>query len=309
MKTKVHLAFLVASIFFLSACTNATTSPPPVTGKYILATSRSNSAATKVSKNLPSHPSIPITNVKASRLTGISAIDAANQKSTRQANSKEYLNSTMTFNYIAGELYQIYCAPLRVTDVQLQMGEHIVAIGAGDTVRWQVSKTYSGAGGMRIEHLLIKPVEEDLTNSLVITTDMRTYHLLLTATAKTYMASVAWNYPDNDEIVHNFVDQEATSPASLNLNKLDFNYNITIPKGSKFDWQPQMVFNDGSKTYFEFSPRMQEAPTLFVGTLTDNQVVNYRVEGNYYIVDRIIDQAQLRCGQNNDFVILITHTK
>lgn len=250
-----------------------------------------------------------ISTKKSQTIVGTSAIDAANRKALRRPNSKEYLNSTMTFNFIAGELYQIYCAPLRVTDIQLQMGEQIIATGAGDTLRWQVSKTFSGAGGMRIEHLLIKPVEEDLTNSLVVTTNMRTYHLLLKSTAQTYIASVAWNYPESEDLTQNFSDQDSASLPTLDLNKLDFNYNITIPKGAKLDWQPQMVFNDGNKTYIKFAGQMQEAPTLFVGGLKNDQIINYRVAGNYYIVDRVIDQAQLRCGQNNAATILIARKK
>lgn len=243
------------------------------------------------------------------RLIGAKAIDAANRKALRQPNSKAYLNSIMTFSFVPGELYQIYCAPLRVTDVQLQMGEHIIAIGAGDTLRWQVSKTFSGSGGMRVEHLLIKPVEEDLTNSLVITTDMRTYHLLLKSTEKTYVASVAWNYPESDDLTQNLSDQDSPNAPNVDLSKLDFNYNIAIPKDSKLDWQPQMVFNDGNKTYLKFSAHMQEAPTLFAGNSKSNQILNYRVSGNYYIVDRVVDQVQLRCGINNAVVIQITHKK
>jgi len=239
------------------------------------------------------------------RLVGTQAIEVANKKATRQPNSREYLNSTMRFNYIDGELYQIYCAPLRVTDVQLQMGEHIVSIGAGDTVRWQVSKTFSGSGGMRIEHLLIKPVEEDLTNSLVVTTDMRTYHLLLIATAKTYMASVKWNYPDSEGMMQNLSAQDPISLA-VNLSRMDLNYNIVIPKGPKLDWQPQLVFNDGSKTYLKFSSAMQEAPTLFTGPKND-QVLNYRIEGSYYVIDGVVQHLLLRCGQNNDVAIKISH--
>ena len=104
------------------------------------------------------------------RLVGVAAVNAANRKALRKARSSEYINSIMNFNYMPGALYQIYCAPLSVTDLQFQIGEKIISVGAGDTLRWQLSKTYSGSAAARIEHLLIKPIDSGLTNSLVITT-------------------------------------------------------------------------------------------------------------------------------------------
>jgi len=244
---------------------------------------------------------MPVTRCKTKHLTGEAAIRSANRKAMRQPNSGEYINSIMTFDYMPGALYQIYCAPLNVTDIQFQNNEHIISVGAGDTLRWQVSKTYSGSGGTRQEHLLVKPVDDDLTNSLVITTDLRTYHLMLHSTAQTYMASVTWRYPDADGLIENLGDENTAVDngdmfSSVDLNRMNFVYKVVQVEGKKKpDWYPRMVFNDGSKTYIKFPAQMQEAPTLFVGNNPKNdQIVNYRVAGNYYIVDSVLTQAQLR---------------
>lgn len=246
------------------------------------------------------------------RLVGVAAIRAANKKSIRQPNSGEYINSIMTFDYMPGALYQIYTAPLNVTDIQFQNNEHLVAVGAGDTMRWQVSKTYSGAGGTRQEHLLIKPIDEGLTNGLVVTTDVRTYHLMLHSTCGTYMASVAWRYPDDDGILQNINDAPSygstgDSISSLDINRIDCNYKIELVKGPRPDWMPKAVFNDGNKTYIQF-PNMQNAPTLLIGNdVKTDQLVNYRVEGNYYIVDSLFPQAQLRSTECNGIIVQITY--
>jgi type IV secretion system protein VirB9 len=250
------------------------------------------------------------------RLVGKAAIEAANKKSMKQPNSGEYINSIMTFNYMPGALYQIYCAPLSVTDVQFQNNEHIVAVGAGDTLRWQVSKTYSGIGASRQEHLLVKPIDEGLTNSIVVTTDMRTYHLMLHSTTKTYMASVTWRYPDSEGSMLASFDDDFDGEdvldvaSSIDVNKLRFNYQVKLMKGPKPDWYPLMVFNDGKKTYIKFLGSAQESPALFVGdNVKNSQLVNYRVQGNYYVVDRVFYYALLRGGPNSQTIVQISVRK
>lgn len=248
------------------------------------------------------------------KLIGEKAIIEANKKAIKQPDSKKYINSIMNFDYMEGALYQIYCAPLRVTDIQFGKNEHIISVGAGDTLRWQVSKTFSGAGANRQEHLLIKPIESEISNSIVVTTNQRTYHLILHATKKTYMASVTWRYPNSDSLItnlntlntSNFDFTENNNP--LNLNNLNFNYQIKVTNGNIPKWLPKMIFNNGKKTYIQFPIDMQEAPILFIGNNEKNsQLINYRVSGNYYIVDSVISQAQLRSGQNKQNIVQITH--
>jgi len=250
------------------------------------------------------------------RLKGVAAINAANRKAKQEPNSNEYVNSTMIYDYMPGALYQIYCAPLNVTDIEFQPGEKVISVAAGDTLRWEVSKTFSGAGESRREHVLIKPTDDGLQNGMVVTTSERTYHLMLHATSSTYMASVAWRYPDSasDGFVKNFSDKSDNSArenvSGLNLNDLDFNYRVEVLKGYQPGWTPTMVFNDGKKTYIEFPSNVQDMPTLFIGNGPDNdQAVNYRVEGNYYVVDQVIGQAQLRLGQTDQTVVQISYVE
>lgn len=303
---KTILIFLCG--IFLVACQTYKTKHP---ASYSLAVdSRSGLQRTKyVPVPMPGQL-MPLKKLKSSgRLTGKAAIEAANKKAIKQPHSGEYINSIMHFDYMPGSLYQIYSAPLNVTDIQFQNNEHIVAVGAGDTLRWQVSKTYSGIGANRKEHLLVKPVDEGLTNSLVVTTDKRTYHLMLHSTPKTYMASVTWRYPESDGLVTKFEDSEAGFDAvtsGIDLDRLSFNYQVKLVKGPMPSWYPRMVFNDGSKTYIKFASRIQDAPTLFIGDKRSGQLTNYRVQGNYYIVDSVFYQAQLRGGLNNKTIVHIS---
>ncbi len=247
------------------------------------------------------------------KLVGEAAIEEANKKSMKQPGSNGYINSIMTFDYMPGALYQIYSAPLSVTDVQFQNNEHIVAVGAGDSLRWQVTKTYSGVGATRQEHLLIKPFDEGLTNSLVVTTDLRTYHLMLHSTPKTYMASVTWRYPNSDNLITKFDDDTeddfADVTGGVDVNRLTFNYEVKLLKGPTPDWYPKVVFSDGNKTYIKFSSQAQDTPSLFIGDNKNNQVTNFRVQGNYYVVDRVFNKAQLRGGLGNQSIVQIVIKK
>ena len=85
----------------------------------------------------------------------------------------------------------------------MQPGEQLVGSGpvaAGDTVRWIIGDTESGTGEAKRIHILVKPTRPDLQTNLVINTDRRTYLLELRSTEKTYMASVSWQYPQDQLI-------------------------------------------------------------------------------------------------------------
>ena len=50
--------------------------------------------------------------------------------------------------------------------------------------------------------------------------------------------------------------------------------------------EPLRVFNDGTHTYLQMPPGMNEIPVLFaVGSDGGETLVNYRYTGKYYVVD------------------------
>lgn len=311
---KYKIIVLASTCLVLCACQNSANKQMD-NQRYALAVNKSNPVHQKVKYVPVPMPGqfMPLKHKKSAHLTGEAAIEAANKKSVRQANSGKYINSIMNFDYMPGALYQIYCAPYSITDVQFQVNEHINSVGAGDTARWQVTKSSSGVGATKQEHLFIKPMEDGLNNSIVVTTDLRTYHLMLMSTSKTYMASVTWHYPegDNGMLVENLGDDSSENPIDLtntvDTGNLKFNYQLRqLTKGGKPDWYPLMIFNDGKKTYIKFPPNMQETPNLLFGIGgKTNQVVNYRLQGNYYVLDSVVYYAQLCGGPEGKTIIQI----
>ena len=237
----------------------------------------------------------------------------ANQAAKIEPSKDGYINAIQHYPYVKGALYQLYAAVNQVSDIALQPGEKLVSVSAGDTVRWVVGDTKSGEGSLTQVHILVKPIAPDLQTNLVIATDRRTYHLELHSTDKTYMASVSWAYPESDLIALKKQNQRAAEYAKLTidqglkLDRLKFRYRIT----GDAPWKPIRAFDDGEKVYIQFPSGLNqgEAPPLFViGSTGEPALVNYRVKGTYYIVDRLFAAAELRLGTDPQRIVRITRT-
>jgi type IV secretion system protein VirB9 len=224
-----------------------------------------------------------------------------------------YINAIQVYPYTKGALYQLYAAPAQITDIALEPGEKLVSVSAGDTVRWVVGDTTSGEGKEAQVHILVKPIGADLQTNLVITTDRRTYHLEMRSSASTYMASVSWTYPASELLALKKQRAEADVTAGtivdagINVEQLKFRYRIE----GDAPWRPLRVFDDGTKVYIQFPSGLaqSEAPPLFViGPDAKPALVNYRVRGTTYIVDRLFAAAELRLGTAPQRVVRIIRT-
>ncbi|MEI9413132.1 P-type conjugative transfer protein TrbG [Mesorhizobium salmacidum] len=230
-------------------------------------------------------------------------ISQANEAARMQPVREGFINAIQLYPWSEGALYQIYAAPGQVTDIALQPGEQLVGSGpvaAGDTVRWIIGDTQSGVGERLQVHILIKPTRPDLQTNLVINSDRRTYHLELRSTEKTYMASVSWQYPQDQLIALRRQNAQASAAqpvaSGVDIQKLNFRYRI---EGDAAPWKPLRAFDDGAKVYIEFPSGIGqgEMPPLFViGPSGGAELVNYRARQNYYVVDRLFAAAELRLG-------------
>jgi type IV secretion system protein VirB9 len=224
-----------------------------------------------------------------------------------------YINAIQVYPYTKGALYQLYAAPNQVTDIVLEPAEKLVSVSAGDTVRWVVGDTTSGEGKGAQVHILVKPIGPELETNLVIATDRRTYHLEMRSSEKTYMASVSWTYPADELIALKKRRAEAdvagttVADTGVNIEQIKFRYRIE----GDAPWKPLRVFDDGAKVYIQFPSGLaqSEAPPLFViGPDAKPALVNYRVRGATYIVDRLFAAAELRLGTEPQRVVRIVRT-
>lgn len=239
-------------------------------------------------------------------------VAAAIRAATLEPSANGYINAAQVYPFAEGRVYRLYTAPGRVTDIALEAGETLVSVAAGDTARWTVGDTTSGSGASRRTHVLVKPFAPGLSTNLVITTDRRAYHLALIATPATAMAAVSWRYPEGVLLAlerPSAPAAAATAAQGLSVDQLDFDYAIT---GDRPTWRPRRAFDDGRQTYIEFPRTIEtgEAPPLFiVGPKGEASVVNYRMKGRFYVVDRLFDSAELRLGAKKQVVVRIKRTR
>jgi type IV secretion system protein VirB9 len=240
------------------------------------------------------------------------AVRKGTRAATLEPTVEGYVNAVQVYPYTEGALYRVYAAPDQVTDIALQPGEKLISVSAGDTVRWVVGDTTSGQGETEQARVLVKPIRPLLKTNLVISTDRRSYHLELESTADTYMAALSWTYP-NDQLMalkkrndRAASREERTVERDLKVDDLNFAYRI---EGDATSWRPVRVFDDGRQVFIQMPADLArgEAPPLFIlGPQGDAQLVNYRLRGRYYVVDRLFAEAELRLGKRSQQVVRIT---
>ncbi|MGJ8477096.1 P-type conjugative transfer protein TrbG [Sphingobium yanoikuyae] len=244
------------------------------------------------------------------RRQGVAVEGGTRKAPIERVSSGQFVGAFQAFPYADGSIYRIMTAPERVTDIVLQAGETLVAVASGDTARWIVGDTSSGSGPEKRTHILIKPASPGLTTNLLVTTDRRSYHLLLTSIRETGLAGISWTYPQDALIALREAEETkrlAEPVASgLSVEKLDFRYLIS---GDSPAWRPVRAFDDGRQTYIEFPSDIGvgEAPPLFVIAQDGAaQLVNYRMRERYYVIDRLFDRAELRLGTKRQQIVRIS---
>lgn len=227
----------------------------------------------------------------------------------KEPRAQDYRGAVQTYPYSEGAVFRLIGAPEHVTDIVLQEGEALQSVAAGDTARWIVGDTVSGAGDSRRVHIMIKPLAPGLSTNLIITTDRRVYHVALTSTARTAMTAISWSYPGESLLA---IRREAetfreAAPVRAAIDPVNFSFAYAI-RGDKPAWRPLRAFDDGRQVFIEFPATLGqgEAPPLFLtGTDGTAELVNYRVSGRYYIVDRLFERAELRYGAKKQAVVRI----
>lgn len=210
----------------------------------------------------------------------------------------------------------IVCAVLQVCDIELQPGEQVNSIHLGDQARWLIEPAITGQGAAEVQHLIVKPMDVGLETSLVVTTNRRTYHIRLRSHRREFMPRVGFIYPEDARAKWDAIKAQKNRTMAIRqsrvipetgeyLGNLDFAYSVS----GNAVWKPVRVYNDGQKTIIQM-PRIMaqtEAPTLLLlnkkGGLfrkDDTVMVNYRLQGDRYIVDAVFDQAILVAGAGNN---------
>ena len=306
----IRSAFLIfASTIGLGACASGASAAPP-SAAFLAARLLSEQPVDAKQATLLADSSV--TRRRPSATPGtirspLTRIDAANRKAVREPAADFYVGAVQVYPWVAGNLYRLYTAPEQVSDIALQPGEALISVAVGDTARWVIGDTASGSGTARRTHILVKPSAAGLRTNLVIATDRRTYHVEAESNARTAMASISWTYPEDALVALRGTAAAAAErvSAAVSVDRLNFNYRI---EGDNVPWRPVRAFDDGRQVFIQFPPALAqgEAPPLFVsGDKGRAEIVNYRIRGLYYVVDRLFAAAELRMGEKRQQVVRI----
>jgi type IV secretion system protein VirB9 len=225
--------------------------------------------------------------------------------------------SYMLYPYGEGAQPVVDCAALRTTDVQLQPGETVTDLAIGDQERWMATPASSGDPRSPVPHLALKPQAPGIETNLTIYTTKHIYHLVLRSHTRA-MQEVEFYYPaellaalrDADDAAAK-AKQETTQAiaidppgdtdgsvvkvAAVDPSQLNFAYEID---GPNVPWRPLRVFDDRAHVYLEMPASMKSstAPALLIAAGGGTQMVNYRVRGSYFVVDRLFEKGVLLAG-------------
>src|SRR5216684_1244270 len=195
----------------------------------------------------------------------------------------------------------IDCEPLRTTDIQLQPAETITDVAMGDTERWMATPAASGDPRNAVPHLAVKPQAPGIGTNLTVYTTKHIYHVLLRSRGSHAMQQVdAAAASAKQQVVDPPSDsRDVIKVASVDPALLNFAYTVS---GPNVPWKPIRAFDDGSHVYIQMPAEMKtsEAPALIINASSGTQMVNYRVKGNYYVVDRLFSDAILVSGVGRD---------
>lgn len=213
----------------------------------------------------------------------------------------------VVYTYGAG-LPTVVCAPLRLCVIELESGERLIGEPhIGDSVRWLIDPATSGEGALERALIVVKPKGPGLDTNMLLTTDRRLYYLRLVSTPSEYIARTSFEYPaaetarwqahllENEQRRKEAVEQSQLAPLRT-IEDLYFDYRVL---GKHHELRPARIFDDGEKTYVQMREQIlhRELPVLVVLGTQGPEMVNYRVKGTVYVVDRIFEHGALILGE------------
>lgn len=226
-------------------------------------------------------------------------VQALNVKAIESA---KHIGSKAVYTFEEGKIFQIHGSPDRITDIELGFGETLLsAPKAADSIRWTAEFMESGTGKAKKQHILVSPQELGIETNMIVSTNKRVYHLQLVS-ADWYQPTVTWRYPKEEEAIANFKLKKESQVETISCGPEKLNFGYTVKNNDEYSWAPLRVFDCEGKTYLQMSKgvKHRESPILFVRSEDGEPILtNYRVKGDYYIVDRLFERAELRVGKQS----------
>ena len=245
--------------------------------------------------------------------SGQLAVEATEKSFVHVKHATDFDNSIAVYDFIPNKIYEIITSPGKITDFQLKPGEQISGTPfVTDSTNWKFTMGTSVENGQTIQPLFISPLQVGLDTSMIVLTDQRTYRFRMASFENQYMTGLSFRYPvqlsDGTYVSEDFeqyiADTALSGAYSVDLTKVDYSYRVDIAKG-KPNWAPITVDSDDTKTYMQLPVTIANSdsmPSVYLVKNGDENLVNYRIIGNIYQVDNVLNSRSeyflLKSGQD-----------
>lgn len=182
------------------------------------------------------------------------------------------------------------------TTISFRADERIENIAVGDSTEWQVTPN------KRASLVFVKPMKPASHTNMTVITDRRTYLFDLVARpreAAVYMLQFA--YPPDPVPV----PPPSLLPIEAELTRAGGPPPEKTPADLHFDWLmtgyrslwPAHVFDDGQSVWLSWPKGVEPPAILRHDPTAGDGPLNYRIEGDYIVIDGLPAQITLRRGK------------
>lgn len=236
----------------------------------------------------------------------------ASDKDVYQTYDGDNIAAKVLYEYKPDSLFTFHTCPGYLTDIELKKGETVNYIGAGDTARWIIDQ----ADVNGIHHVYIKPKRANIRTNLIINTDEHSYRFMIESTESEFTPIVQFKFTDEEKAAMDAAyHRRLLQPKPLTPEEKEYRDIFCVKQGNIYvrkvlnthyivkrhgripdEVYPTRIFDDGHKTYFEMpEANKYDLPTLYnVAEGNKLTLVNYRIKGHYYIVDKVMEHSRLQ---------------
>lgn len=203
----------------------------------------------------------------------------------------------VTFRYNPDVSFAVRALKDTFVNVEVPEGEVIHGFYLSDPARWTFHVTEDA------RRVLVKPLEANLINTGTLVTDKRSYELTMISVdlGDPWYQRVRWQIPGSNAQADGLYWRGTASAPSVSAGGVggeaapphpdDMNFRYSIKGRAKF--KPEMVFDDGVRTWFKFG-QVQDLPAIFGVVNGKLEVIEFSVQGPYVVVPSINDEFKLR---------------
>jgi type IV secretion system protein VirB9 len=206
------------------------------------------------------------------------------------------------FSYSRDQIFRVLTAPLKLTTIELEPGEKLIADPAmGDSVQWEIDDD-------KMNHIFIKPHKADLVNTLHLTTNRREYDFTLIASPAGgfFYQTVRFQYPRAPMVRANVRDEASdarggggergvdSGSISVSPDKLNWDYSVD----GNAEFRPEVVFDDGHSIWMRMPANAQTWPVPMYKDHGDRVVGNFIRRGDFLVFQRLADEIVLVSGKD-----------